>query len=217
MSSRCKRRQVQRGGCAPPRRVTALSSFPGQPKRKCIWVPSMQQGDPTPPKLRFICPKVNLTSSHLDTLFCSFFPQKNIPLAQRLVSVDRRAIMDVSAQAHNDEHLLVQWRSLSYPDLKDIVVEWRPLLKTGLSFTHFEITEPNQTSFIIKGISDSLCITAQSSFQPVVWVSCPVWSVSFSARLCSHMVPVSTLRLYTLFTRPFWRLQTLQDLCVSQV
>lgn len=37
MSSRCKRRQVQGGGCAPPRRVTALSSFPGQPKRKkCI-------------------------------------------------------------------------------------------------------------------------------------------------------------------------------------
>lgn len=146
-----------------------------------------------------------------------FFPKKNIPLAQRLVSVDRRAIVDVSAQAQNDEHLLVQWRSLPYPDLKDTVVEWRPLLKTCLSFTHFEITEPNQTSLIIKGISDSLCITAQSSFQPVVWVSCPVWSVSFSARLCSHTVPVSTLRLHALFTRPFWRLQTLQDLCVSQV
>lgn len=71
MSSRSKRRQVQRGGCAPPRRVTALSSFPGHPKTKCIWVPSMQRGDPTPPKLRFIFPKVNLTSSHL-----FFFPQK---------------------------------------------------------------------------------------------------------------------------------------------
>ncbi|XP_075907045.1 granulocyte colony-stimulating factor receptor isoform X3 [Nelusetta ayraudi] len=78
-----------------------------------------------------------------------------LPKAQRLVSVDRRAIMDVSAQAQNDEHLLVQWRSLPYPDLKDIVVEWRPLLKTGLSFTHFEITEPNQTSLIIKDHFDA--------------------------------------------------------------
>lgn len=68
-----------------------------------------------------------------------------------LFFVDRRAITAVSAQAHEDKHLLVEWRSLPYADLKDIVVEWRPLLKTDLSFTHFEIAQLNQTSLIIKG------------------------------------------------------------------
>lgn len=217
MLSGCKKRQVQRGDFAPPQRVTALSSFPGKPKRKCTWVQSMQQGDQIPPKRRFICQKVSLTFSHWAIFFVHFFQKENMPLTHHLISADRKAIVDVSAQAQDDEHLLVQWRSLPYQGLKDIVVEWRPLLKPDLSFTHFEITQLNQTSLIIKGIPDSLCITAQSTFQPVVLVSCPFWSASFSARLCSHMVPFLTLRVCPLFTRPFWRLQTLQDLCVSQV
>lgn len=185
MSSGCQKRQVQQNECASLRRLTALSSFPWKPKRKCIWVPLMQWGDPTPLKLRFICQKVILTSSHLDkNLFLVKKKNIYIPFAHRLFSVDRRAITDASAQAHDDKHLLVQWKSIPYPGLKDIVVEWRPLLKTDLSFTHFEIAQLNQTSLIIKGIPDSMCITASQPFFNLLLESCPVLSASFSARLC---------------------------------
>lgn len=71
-------------------------------------------------------------------------------------SVDRRVITDASAAPHDDKYLLVQWRSLLYPGLKDLVVEWRPLLNTDLSFTHFEIADKNQTSLVIKGMPGAL-------------------------------------------------------------
>lgn len=74
------------------------------------------------------------------------------------VSVDRRVISDVTVTPHDDRTLLVQWRSLVSSSLTGFVVEWRPLLKTDLSLTRFEITDKNQTSLAITGMLYSICI-----------------------------------------------------------
>ncbi|XP_051262889.1 granulocyte colony-stimulating factor receptor [Dicentrarchus labrax] len=64
---------------------------------------------------------------------------------------DHTVISDISVIPHDDRSLLVQWRSLVSPSPTGFVVEWRPLLKTDLSLTQFEITDRNQTSLVITG------------------------------------------------------------------
>lgn len=67
-----------------------------------------------------------------------------LPKAQTVVS-------DVSAIPYDEKSLVVQWKSLVSSSLTDFVVEWRPLLKTDLSHTQFEISDRNQTSLVITG------------------------------------------------------------------
>uniref|UniRef100_A0A3B4YYQ3 Interleukin-6 receptor subunit beta-like n=1 Tax=Stegastes partitus TaxID=144197 RepID=A0A3B4YYQ3_9TELE len=52
---------------------------------------------------------------------------------------------------HGDRSLLVQWRSVPTSDLAGFVVEWKPLLKPGLSHIQFEIADKNQSSLVITG------------------------------------------------------------------
>ncbi|KAK1895585.1 Granulocyte colony-stimulating factor receptor [Dissostichus eleginoides] len=64
---------------------------------------------------------------------------------------DRAVVSGVSVIPQGDRSLLVQWKSLVSSTLTGFVVEWRPLLKTDLSFAQFEITDRNQTSLVITG------------------------------------------------------------------
>ncbi|XP_039974588.1 granulocyte colony-stimulating factor receptor isoform X2 [Xiphias gladius] len=62
-----------------------------------------------------------------------------------------KAISDITAVPCNDRALLVQWKNLDISSLTGYVVAWRPLLKTDLSLTQFEIAERNKSSLIITG------------------------------------------------------------------
>ncbi|KAL3059818.1 hypothetical protein OYC64_014419 [Pagothenia borchgrevinki] len=64
---------------------------------------------------------------------------------------DRAVVSGVSVIPQDDRSLLVQWKSLVSSTLTGFVVEWRPLLKTDLSLTQFEITDRNKTSLVITG------------------------------------------------------------------
>ncbi|KAM4581492.1 granulocyte colony-stimulating factor receptor isoform 1-T2 [Odontesthes bonariensis] len=61
------------------------------------------------------------------------------------------AILDVTAVPHDNRSLLVQWTSVVTSGLTGYVVEWRPLLKTVLSYTQFERADENQSSLVITG------------------------------------------------------------------
>ncbi|XP_069559935.1 granulocyte colony-stimulating factor receptor [Brachyistius frenatus] len=63
----------------------------------------------------------------------------------------RGGLLDVTAVPCDDISLMVQWRSVVTSDLTGYVVEWRPLLKTGLSHILFENVDKNQSSLIITG------------------------------------------------------------------
>lgn len=76
------------------------------------------------------------------------------------VSVARTMISDVRVTPQDDRSLLVQWRSPISSSLTGFVVEWRPVLKTDLSLTQFEITDRNQTSLVITGMFYSICIAS---------------------------------------------------------
>ena len=67
--------------------------------------------------------------------------------------VAQTAILDVTAVPHDNRSLLVQWTSVVTSGLTGYVVEWRPLLKTGLSHTQFERVDKNQSSLVITGKS----------------------------------------------------------------
>ncbi|XP_020489152.1 granulocyte colony-stimulating factor receptor isoform X1 [Labrus bergylta] len=60
-------------------------------------------------------------------------------------------ISDATVVPRDDRSFLVQWRSLVSFGLTGFVVEWRPLLKSDLSLTQFEMTDRNQTSLVITG------------------------------------------------------------------
>ncbi|XP_063735028.1 granulocyte colony-stimulating factor receptor isoform X2 [Eleginops maclovinus] len=64
---------------------------------------------------------------------------------------DRAVVSDVSVIPQDDRSLLVQWKNLVSSTLIGFVVDWRPLLKTDLSLTQFEITDRNQTRLVITG------------------------------------------------------------------
>ncbi|XP_070768159.1 granulocyte colony-stimulating factor receptor [Enoplosus armatus] len=77
---------------------------------------------------------------------------KSSPTEVRIYLPKALTVMsDVKVTPHDDRSLLVQWRSLISSSLTGFVVEWRPLLKTDLSLTQFEITERNQTGLVITG------------------------------------------------------------------
>ncbi|XP_071324943.1 granulocyte colony-stimulating factor receptor [Trachinotus anak] len=61
------------------------------------------------------------------------------------------AISDITAIFRDDQALLVQWKNGDISSVTGYVVEWRPLLKTDLSFTRFEIADRNESSLIITG------------------------------------------------------------------
>ncbi|XP_056300982.1 granulocyte colony-stimulating factor receptor isoform X2 [Pseudoliparis swirei] len=63
----------------------------------------------------------------------------------------RAVISDVTVIPQDDGSLLVQWRSLLSSSLTGFVVEWSPLLQTGLFFTQFELTSRNHTLLVITG------------------------------------------------------------------
>lgn len=64
---------------------------------------------------------------------------------------DITAISDVTAVPRDDRSLLVQWKGVVTSGLTGYVVEWTPLLTTGLSHTQFESVDKNQTSAVITG------------------------------------------------------------------
>uniref|UniRef100_A0A3Q2NN09 Colony stimulating factor 3 receptor n=1 Tax=Fundulus heteroclitus TaxID=8078 RepID=A0A3Q2NN09_FUNHE len=59
--------------------------------------------------------------------------------------------MDVTAVPLDDRSFLVQWTAVVTSSLTGYVVEWKPLLKTGLCHTHFEIVNKSQSSLLITG------------------------------------------------------------------
>lgn len=158
------------------------------------------------------------------------------------VSADRRVISDVTVTPHDDRTLLVQWRSLVSSSLTGFVVEWRPLLKTDLSLTRFEITDKNQTSLAITGMFYSICIAGfrfllfffpcPSYFTRLLFgfpnpvfilyhknsLLCKVFF--FLCTPCRYKLVISLWELihsnlFTLINRQLWALQALWDLCVS--
>ncbi|KAA8591763.1 hypothetical protein FQN60_017137 [Etheostoma spectabile] len=77
---------------------------------------------------------------------------KSIPTEVRIYLPKASSVIsDVTVLPRDDRSLLVQWRSLDSSILTGFVVEWRPLLETDLSLTQFEITDRNQTQFLITG------------------------------------------------------------------
>lgn len=61
------------------------------------------------------------------------------------------AISEVKVLPRDDQALVVQWKTMDISSVMDYVVEWRPLLKTDLSLTQFEIADRNKSSLIITG------------------------------------------------------------------
>ncbi|XP_029308438.1 granulocyte colony-stimulating factor receptor [Cottoperca gobio] len=77
---------------------------------------------------------------------------KSPPTEVRIYQPKARAVIsDVLVVPLANGSLLVEWRLLASLSLTGFVVEWRPLLKTDLSFTQFEITDGNQTRLVITG------------------------------------------------------------------
>ncbi|XP_018555599.1 granulocyte colony-stimulating factor receptor [Lates calcarifer] len=77
---------------------------------------------------------------------------KSSPTEVRIYQPKARVmISDITAVPRDDQTLLVQWKNVDTSSLTDHVVEWRPLLKTDLSLTQFEIIDRNQFSLLITG------------------------------------------------------------------
>lgn len=64
---------------------------------------------------------------------------------------EREAILHVEAVPQDDSSLRVRWKSASIPDLVGYIVEWRPLLETGLSHIRFESADKNKSSLLLTG------------------------------------------------------------------
>ncbi|KAG7216874.1 hypothetical protein INR49_001528 [Caranx melampygus] len=61
------------------------------------------------------------------------------------------AISDVTVVPRDDQALVIQWKNMDISSVIGYVVEWRPLLKTDLSLTQFEIADGNESGLIITG------------------------------------------------------------------
>lgn len=153
--------------------------------------------------------------------------------------VAHKAISDITAVPCNDRALLVQWKNLDISSLTGYVVAWRPLLKTDLSLTQFEIAERNKSSLIITGKFPSICIVGFKvhvlHILHTFYLVILIWFSSFPTRIQAitfiqdllfpvQDLPVHTVRslwalihsnLLTFINRKLWALQALWDLCVS--
>lgn len=77
---------------------------------------------------------------------------KSSPTEVRILhQKDREAISHLAAVPQDDSSIQVQWKSAVTPDLMGFIVEWRPLLQTGLSHIRFETAEKNQSSLVLTG------------------------------------------------------------------
>lgn len=107
---------------------------------------------------------------------CCFFPYK---------SVAQTGILDVAAVPRDNRSLLIQWSTVVPSGLSGYVVEWRPLLKTGISHIQFENLEQNQSSLVITGTAWS------GSHFAVLRRSQTLWQDSSCAETictcCSHL------------------------------
>ncbi|XP_061574458.1 granulocyte colony-stimulating factor receptor [Cololabis saira] len=65
---------------------------------------------------------------------------------------DQTPIQSVTAvPCDHDRSLLVQWTSVETSGLMGYVVEWRPLLKTNLSYIRFDTVDKNYSTLVISG------------------------------------------------------------------
>ncbi|CAN9513827.1 unnamed protein product [Ophioblennius macclurei] len=77
---------------------------------------------------------------------------KSSPIEVRILHhKDFEAISQLTAVSQDDSSIQVQWKGAVSPDLMGYVVEWRPLLETGLAHVRFENADKNQSSLVLTG------------------------------------------------------------------
>lgn len=131
----------------------------------------MQKGYPPPLKCGFTYLKVELTTLNWFSKCLQY--DSVLHFATRcvmcFVRVARAVISDVTVIPQDDGSLLVQWRSLLSSSLTGLVVEWSPLLQTGLFFTQFELTSRNHTLLVITGMFYSFFIAGFRIHVPSIY------------------------------------------------